>query len=190
MRKNRFGFMFLCFMGFTLSTSAVLFAMDKAKTTAVTWADDHSKRIIELSQKLNEFKEIGLQEFKSSDLLVAELEANGFKVERGQAGMPTAFVGTFAQGSGKPVVGILAEFDALPNGHSCGHNLFGAGSVGAALALREAMIKNKIDGTVILFGTPSEDTHGGKVWLAREGVFKGVDVFLDWHPGTTNVSNI
>ena len=188
--KNSFGFMLLCFISFLAFALTPLWAMDKAKTTALTWTDENSKRIIELSQKLNEFKEIGLQEFKSSDLLVSELEANGFKVERGQAGMPTAFVGTFAQGSGKPVIGILAEFDALPNGQSCGHNLFGAGSVSAAAALKEAMIKNKIDGTVKLFGTPSEDTHGGKVWLAREGVFKGVDVFLDWHPGTTNVSTI
>jgi aminobenzoyl-glutamate utilization protein B len=183
-------FLFLIVLCFFALRSNPLLAADNAKPTALAWVDENSQHIIELSQKLNEFKETGLQEFKSSDLLVGELEANGFKVERGQAGMPTAFVGTFSQGSGRPVIGILAEFDALPNGHTCGHNLFGAGSIGAAIALKEAIVKNKIDGTLKLFGTPSEDTHGGKVWLAREGVFKGVDVFLDWHPDTENRSNI
>jgi len=163
--------------------------VEEARQTILSWADEYSAHISEVSYKLWEFAEIGLKEFKSSDLLVSELEENGFEVERGLAGMPTSFVGTFSRGSGKPVLGILAEYDALPNGHTCGHNLFGAGSVAAAIALKEAMEKHNIDGTVKLFGTPSEDTHGGKVWMAREGVFNGCDVFLTWHPGTNNKSN-
>jgi aminobenzoyl-glutamate utilization protein B len=163
--------------------------VEQAKTTAIAWVDKNATHIADVSHTLWEYKEVGLTEFKSSDLLVSELEANGFTVERGQAGMPTAFVGTYTHGTGKPVIGILAEYDALPNGHSCGHNLYGAGSVAAAIAAKEAMEKHGIDGTIKLFGTPSEDTHGGKVWLAREGVFNGCDVMLTWHPGTQNIAN-
>ncbi len=163
--------------------------IEDAKQTVISWADEKAEHISALSYQLWEWAEVGLKEFKSSDLLVDELEKNGFEVERGLAGMPTSFVGTYVRGTGKPVIGILAEYDALPNGHSCGHNLFGAGSVAGAIALKEAMEKHNIDGTVKLFGTPSEDTHGGKVWMAREGVFNGCDVFLSWHPGTKNESN-
>ncbi|MBC7336555.1 MAG: peptidase dimerization domain-containing protein, partial [Clostridia bacterium] len=87
---------------------------------------------------------------------------------------------------GKPVIGFLAEYDALPNGHSCGHNLFGVGSVGAAIAAKKAMEQHNISGTLKVFGTPSEDTHGGKVWMARERVFDGCDAILAWHPGGEN----
>lgn len=160
--------------------------VEQAKTTAIGWVDKNATHIADVSHSLWEYKEVGLTEFKSSDLLVSELEANGFTVERGQAGMPTAFVGTYTHGTGKPVIGILAEYDALPNGHSCGHNLYGAGSIAAAIATKEAMEEHGIDGTIKLFGTPSEDTHGGKVWLAREGVFDGCDAILTWHPGAAN----
>lgn len=163
--------------------------VDEAKQTIISWADENSAYISEISYRLWELSEIGLQEFKSSDLLVRELEQNGFSVERGLAGMPTSFVGTFTLGSGKPVIGILAEYDALPTGHICGHNLFGAGSVAAAIATKMAMEKHNIDGTIKIFGTPSEDTHGGKVWMAREGVFNGCEAILNWHPGTKNESN-
>lgn len=156
--------------------------VEQGKPTAIKWIDENAARITDVSRKIWEYAEIGLKEFKSSDLLMSELEANGFKVERGQAGMPTSFFGTYTRGTGKPVIGILAEFDALPNGHSCGHNLFGAGSVAAAIATKIAMEKHDINGTIKLFGTPSEDTHGGKVWMAREGVFNGCDAILDWHP--------
>lgn len=160
--------------------------VEQGKPTAIKWIDENAARITDVSRKIWEYAEIGLKEFKSSDLLMSELEANGFKVERGQAGMPTSFFGTYTRGTGKPVIGILAEFDALPNGHSCGHNLFGAGSVAAAIATKIAMEKHDINGTIKLFGTPSEDTHGGKVWMAREGVFNGCDAILDWHPHYKN----
>lgn len=162
---------------------------EQAKATAIDWVDENATHIADVSYTIWEYNELGLTEFKSSDLLVSELEANGFTVERGQAGMPTAFVGTYAHGTGEPVIGILAEYDALPNGHSCGHNLYGAGSIAAAVATKEAMEEHGIDGTIKLFGTPSEDTHGGKVWLGREGVFDGCDAILAWHPGAANNAN-
>ena len=161
----------------------------QVKATAIKWVDENATHIADVSRKIWEYAEIGLKEFKSSDLLVSELEANGFKVKRGLAGMPTSFVGTYSRGPGKPVIGILAEFDALPNGHSCGHNLFGTGSVAAAIATKTAMEKHNINGTIKLFGTPTEDTHGGKVWMAREGIFNGCDAILDWHPYFKNVAH-
>jgi aminobenzoyl-glutamate utilization protein B len=161
-------------------------AMQEGKETVIKWADENAAHITEISRKIWEYAEIGLKEFKTSDLLVSELEANGFKVERGLAGMPTSFVGTFTRGTGKPVIGFLAEYDALPNGHSCGHNLFGSGSLGAAIAVKKAMEKHNLNGTIKFFGTPTEDTHGGKVWMARDGVFNGCDAILSWHPGFEN----
>lgn len=160
--------------------------MSQIKATAIDWVEKNAAHFSNLSHDIWGWAEMGLTEFKSSDALVAELENHGFTVERGQAGMPTAFIGTYVHGNGKPVLGYLAEFDALPNGHSCGHNLFGVGSVAAAIATKEAMIKHNIDGTVKLFGTPTEDTHGGKVWMVREGCFDGCDTILSWHPASRN----
>lgn len=160
--------------------------VNQAKETVEKWADENATYLSNLSRKIWEYAEVGLKEFKTSDLLVSQLEANGFKVERGLAGMPTSFVATYTRGTGKPVIGFLAEYDALPNGHSCGHNLFGTGSLGAAIATKQAMEKHNLSGTLKLFGTPTEDTHGGKVWMAREGVFNGSDAILAWHPDVEN----
>ncbi|MEA4841159.1 MAG: amidohydrolase [Bacteroidales bacterium] len=145
--------------------------------------------------------ELGFLETKSSNLLQQQLKDNGFSVENGVAGMPTAFVATY--GSGSPVIGILAEFDALPglsqdtvpfkkplveggNGHGCGHNTFGVGSVAGGIAIRQWLEKTKHAGTVKVFGTPAEEGGGGKVYMVRDGLFKGVDAVLDWHPGDAN----
>lgn len=145
--------------------------------------------------------ELGFLEYKSSGFLQEHLKEKGFTVEPGVAGMPTAFVATY--GSGNPVIGILAEFDALPglsqdtvpyvkplieggNGHGCGHNVFGVGSVAGAVAIKEWLVSNGHAGTVKVFGTPAEEGGGGKVYMVREGLFDGVDVVLDWHPGTNN----
>ena len=145
--------------------------------------------------------ELGFLEEKSSVTLQNHLQKNGFKVDVGVAGMPTAFIATY--GSGSPVIGILAEFDALPslsqdtvpfrkpiveggNGHGCGHNLLGTGSVAGAINIKEWMIRNKIKGTLKVFGSPAEEGGGGKVYLARDGYFKDVDAVLDWHPSTRN----
>lgn len=150
--------------------------------------------------------ELGFLEIKSADMLQEHLKKKGFRVETGVAGIPTAFVASF--GSGNPVIGILAEFDALPglsqdtvpyrkplikdgNGHGCGHNLLGVGSIAGAVAIKQWLETHPhIVGTIKLFGTPAEEGGGGKVYMAREGIFNGVDVMLDWHPGSGNYVNI
>jgi aminobenzoyl-glutamate utilization protein B len=145
--------------------------------------------------------EVGFKEKESSALLQTMLKENGFTVEAGVAGMPTAFVATY--GSGHPVIGILAEFDALPGlsqdssavkspvasrnaGHGCGHHLFGVGSAAAAIAVKQLLASGQLKGTVTVFGSPAEEGGGGKVYMVREGLFKDVDVAIHWHPGAEN----
>ncbi len=160
--------------------------------------DNQSAALIETSNKIWAFAETAFQEGQSSRLLAEYAEANGFRVERGVAEIPTAFVATY--GSGSPVIGILGEFDALPGlsqkavptkdpleegkpGHGCGHNLFGTASLGAAVAIKQLIEQGKLKGTVKFFGTPAEEKFFGKLWMIRAGLFKDVDVCLDWHPG-------
>ena len=177
---------------------------DNAATVAALRTEVHARveahmpALTELSNKIWRFAETSLTESRSAKALADFLEAQGFAVERGVGGIPTAFVARF--GSGKPVVGMLAEFDALPGisneaapqrsplvaggaGHGCGHNLFTAGSAGAAIAAKEVLAARGIPGTLVLFGCPAEETVIGKVYMAKAGVFDGVDVCLDWHPG-------
>lgn len=176
------------------------------KQTAIEAIDQISSEIHLMAMKLWDYSEIALMEAQSADFLAGVLEEEGFSVERGVAGLPTAFVATW--GSGSPVIGVLAEYDALPgignapvphrqprddgltSGQGCGHNLFGAGSVGAAIALKRTMEQHGIAGTVKLFGSPAEETVVGKVYMAKAGVFDGLDGVLDWHPGQeTKVRN-
>ncbi|MDA5195002.1 amidohydrolase [Govanella unica] len=148
------------------------------------------------------FAEVGYQEQRSSAVLQAQLKAAGFTVTPGVAGMPTAFVASYRNGDG-PVIGILAEFDALPGlaqkaepvqapiagqlaGHGCGHNLFGAASVSAAITVRNWMAAQGVKGEIRVFGAPAEEGGSGKVYLVRDGLFKDVDVALHWHPGNSN----
>ena len=153
-----------------------------------------------ISDAIWSYAELGLQEFKSSALLSGTLEKAGFKVERGLAGMPTCFVATF--GSGKPVIGILGEFDALPTlsqkggvphqdpilagapGHGCGHNTMCTAVSAAAIAVKEAMEKYHIKGTVKVFGSPAEETVISRPYMIKAGLFKDVDVIIDNHSGT------
>lgn len=175
--------------------------LTEAKQAAVAAVDERSAVITDLGKKVWEFAELAFQEHKSSKLLADALESEGFKVTRGVATMPTAFVAEY--GSGKPVVAILAEYDALPGlsqaavphqqpsptsraGHGCGHNLFGAASTGAALAVKQVLAARKLGGTVRLYGCPAEEGGSGKVYLVREGLMKDVDVALHWHPGSGN----
>eukprot|EP00388_Colpodella_angusta_P021505 GDKJ01054574.1.p1 GENE.GDKJ01054574.1~~GDKJ01054574.1.p1 ORF type:complete len:477 (+),score=55.97 GDKJ01054574.1:32-1462(+) len=155
-----------------------------------------------ISDKIWQFAEPGYLEDKTSELLISELTSAGFEVKRGVGEMKTAFVATY--GSGYPTIGILAEMDALPGlsqeavpyrkakyvnayGHGCGHNLFGVGSVAAAIATKNWMEKAKIKGTIRLIGTPAEEgAGGGKTYLVKEGVFKDIDAVLHWHPGDNN----
>ncbi len=177
-------------------------AQDVEGLRQVAWrsVENHSEELIGLSDALWGYAELALLETKSAAELADYLEGQGFTVERGVADMPTAFVATY--GSGSPVVGILAEYDALPGlsyrvdssptplvegdpGHGCGHNLFGAASVGAAVAVKDVLRRYRLDGTIVLFGCPAEETVVGKVYMAKAGIFDRLDVCLDWHPGSS-----
>ena len=180
--------------------------IDEAKRMAVEWVEKNGDRLTEISDAIWGYAELGYVEFKSADLLASELEKHGFEVERGVAGIPTAFVATW--GSGKPVVGVMGEYDALPGlsqkkmvpvkdpieagapGHGCGHNIHGASGMGGALALRYAMEEAGMQGTVRFFGCPAEEMLSGKVWMVREGVFEGVDVVFSHHPSSMNVAGL
>lgn len=168
------------------------------KAMAQGWIDANASTLNRVNRNIWGWAETGLEEHKSSAELQDLLRANGFTVESGVAGMPTAFVATF--GSGRPVIGILAEFDALPGlsqaataertarpgvvaGHGCGHSVFGTASTAAAIGVKQAMASGAVKGTVKLFGTPAEETGIGKTYMLREGLFKDVDTILAWHAG-------
>lgn len=167
------------------------------KDAVIKSVDAHKQELIALSDAIWAYAETALKEHQSAKVLADYAEQQGFKVTRNIAKMPTAFIAEY--GTGKPVIGILGEFDALPGisqkaqpikepleagaaGHGCGHNLFGAGSMGAAVAIKELMQQGKLKGTVRFYGTPAEESVGGKIYMARDGVFADVDVCLDWHP--------
>jgi len=159
-----------------------------------------------IASEIWSYAEVGRHETRSAALLETTLERVGFSVQRGAAGLPTAFIATY--GSGEPVIGVLAEYDALPgagnvaapkrsarpdgeqNGHGCGHNLLGTASVTAAIALSEVMSERHIKGTVKVFGTPDEEDDIGKLYMAKAHVFDGIDAAIEWHPevftGTSN----
>jgi aminobenzoyl-glutamate utilization protein B len=181
-------------------------SLSPEKQTALEAVNQLSSEIHLMAMTLWGYSETAMLEAQSAEFLAALLEQEGFTVERGVAEMPTAFVASW--GNGSPVIGVLAEFDALPgvgnapvphrqdrddgitSGHGCGHNLFGAGSVGAAIALKRTMQQHNIPGTIKLFGTPAEETVVGKVYMAKAGIFDGLDAALDWHPGQeTGVRN-
>jgi aminobenzoyl-glutamate utilization protein B len=167
--------------------------------------DEQAPHFGEISRRIWEFAEVGYKEKESSALLRSELQNAGFKIEENIAGIPTAFVASYGQG--KPVIGILAEYDALPGlsqevnpekkpriagapGHGCGHNLFGVASTYAAITIKEYMTAKKISGTIRLYGTPAEEGGAGKVYMARAGVFKDCDIVLAWHPGDNNGASL
>jgi aminobenzoyl-glutamate utilization protein B len=159
---------------------------------ALAFLEARGGRMRKVSRQIWGFAELGLQEHRSAKVLVEELLGEGFQVETGVAGMPTSFVATY--GRGKPVVGILAEYDAVPhcgmkpteNGHGCGHNLFSTASVSGAVAVKAAMEQARLRGTVKCFGTPAEEMLLGKVLMAKAGAFHGLDACLSWHPGASN----
>ena len=159
----------------------------------------------DIALKIWDYAEVGYKEEKSTALLQQELRANGFDVQSGVAGIPTAFVATY--GSGSPVIGILAEYDALPGimqeavperkvaegkiaGHACGHHLFGTASVAAGIQLKEQMQAAGWKGTIKVYGCPAEEGGSGKVYMTRAGLFNGVDAMIHWHPGSTNSVNM
>ena len=202
----------LNFAGITAGISLFLFlpayaqkkpaaANDGLKTLAMADLqakyDDYKK----IALQIWEYAEVGYKEVKSSALHQKTLQDNGFTVQANVADIPTAFVATY--GSGKPVIGILAEFDALPGlsqeavpekkpidgknaGHGCGHHLFGTASVAAGIEIKKLMEEKKISGTVKVYGCPAEEGGSGKVYMVRAGLFNDVDVVIHWHPGSDN----
>jgi aminobenzoyl-glutamate utilization protein B len=171
----------------------------------LNWIENNKNRSIQISDTIWNYAELGLLEHKSSKILSDEIEKYGFNIERGVAGMPTAFVATW--GSGSPTLGLLGEFDALAGlsqkavpykepieegapGHGCGHNIYGTSSMTGAIAIKTAMEENDLPGTVKFFGCPAEETLVGKVFMVRDGVFDGVDVVLSHHPSTVNTGGL
>ena len=159
---------------------------------------------VKTSRDLFDHPETALRETRSSAALAALAEQAGFKVERGVSQMETAWVATWSSGAGGPTLGILAEFDALPNlsqtagaplqepaaqgasGHGCGHNLFGVAGLAAAVAMKEALQAERHPATLKLYGTPAEEQGIGKIFMVRDGLFDGCDAVLSWHPSDKN----
>lgn len=190
--------LFLFSIGMIFGTSAQ--DIGGTKKDIVKSVEKHKANLIKLSDEIWALAETAFEEDRSAKLLADYAEQQGFKVDRGVAGMPTAFVATY--GSGSPVISVLGEFDALPGisqkaeptkqplnegaaGHGCGHNLFGAGSLGAAIAVKELIASGKIKGTIKFFGTPSEEKYFGKIWMVRAGLWDDVDVNISWHPSAS-----
>jgi aminobenzoyl-glutamate utilization protein B len=157
--------------------------------------------LVAMNQDIWAYAELGLEEHRSAARLVKVLKKGGFRVQQGVSHMPTSFVASF--GKGRPIIGILAEYDALPElsqqatgtrtpvpgrttGHGCGHCALGTAAVGAALAVKQAMEKHNLPGTVRVYGTPAEETVIGKVYMTLDGQFADLDACLHWHPGTRN----
>ncbi len=201
---------------FSLLTCALFWTAVPAQdsSSSLPFSTEKQSLLNSLDKGYNDYKtmaldiwswaELGYQEERSSKRLQERLRKAGFTVEAGVAGIPTAFVASY--GSGKPVIGVLAEFDALPGlsqeakpekspdpsrdaGHACGHHLFGVASVAAGIQLKEMLQKEKISGTIRVYGTPAEEGGSGKVYMVREGLFNDVDVVLHWHPASSNSAN-
>ena len=178
----------------TLSTALI-------KEQAISDIEQQAGTYKAIALSIWDYAEVGYKEVKSSALLQQTLKENGFQVESGVADIPTAFVATY--GSGKPVIGILAEFDALPGlaqqavpekktiegkhaGHGCGHHLFGTASVAAGIEIKKLIESKKFTGTIKVYGTPAEEGGSGKVYMVRAGLFDNVDAVIHWHPANEN----
>lgn len=200
MKKNTCLAMLLLF-----ASSVSAQKMNNNKKAIIASVEKHRAELIKISDSIWALAETAFEEDHSSKILADYAENNGFSVERGVAGMPTAFVATY--GSGAPVISVLGEFDALPGisqkamptkealnegaaGHGCGHNLFGAGSLGAAIAAKELIEQGKLKGTIKFLGTPSEEKFFGKIWMVRDGLWDGVDVNLSWHPSASTKADV
>lgn len=200
MKKTLFTALLLVF---SLSGSAQ--KMNSSKKAVLASVDKHKTELIRISDSIWALAETAFNEAGSAKLLADYAEKNGLTVTRGVANIPTAFTATY--GSGSPVISILGEFDALPGisqkaspvkeplnegaaGHGCGHNLFGAASLGSAIAIKELMEAGKIKGTVKFLGTPAEEKFFAKVWMVQAGLWDDVDVNISWHPGPKTEADV
>jgi aminobenzoyl-glutamate utilization protein B len=201
-------FSLLCTLAATCSLAVALVLADETAKPAslpqdvLRHLDVLRPELVAINQDIWNFAELGLQEHRSAARLASVLKKAGFRVKEGVSDMPTAFVAEY--GSGKPIIGILAEYDALPElsqqagdptrkaiagqnaGHGCGHCALGTAAVGAALSVKEAIDKHHLKGTIRLYGTPAEETVIGKVFMTLDGQFADLDACLHWHPGTKN----
>ena len=193
MMKKQALFTLCCLIAFSLSAQK----MSKNKKAVLASVEMHKAELIKISDSIWALAETAFKESGSSAVLADYAEKNGMTVTRGVADIPTAFTATY--GSGKPVISILGEFDALPGisqkasptkeayevgaaGHGCGHNMFGTSSLGAAIAIKELMEAGKLNGTIKFLGTPAEEKFFAKVWMVQAGLWDDVDVNLSWHP--------
>ena len=176
--------------------------MNEYQKNAIKYVDENAGIFTGVSDAVWDCAELSLKEFKSAKLYCDVLREHGFTVEENLAGIKTAFSGSY--GSGRPVIGILGEFDALSGlsqeagctekrplvpgapGHGCGHNMLGAGALGAAFAVKDYLEKSGRPGTVIFYGCPGEEGGAGKAFMAREGFWRGLDCALTWHPNDVN----
>ena len=176
--------------------------MTKEKETAIAAIEEKKDKITHIADRIWEYAELSLQEVKSAALYCRELEEEGFQVEKGICNIDTAFSASY--GNGRPVIGILAEYDALSGlsqkagsltreelalggcGHGCGHNLLGAGAFAAAIGVKAYLESFARPGTVVLYGCPGEEGGAAKAFMARDGVWKELDAALTWHPEDVN----
>ena len=176
--------------------------MNEAKKAALAAIDEKKDLIAQVADAVWDYAELSMQEVKSAALFVKVLKEEGFQVEEGICNIPPAFSASY--GSGKPVIGFLAEYDALSglsqaagsteyhelvkggSGHGCGHNLLGAGAMAAAIGMKHYLEQTGCPGTVILYGCPGEEGVASKAYMAREGLWYGLDAALTWHAGDCN----
>lgn len=200
MKKCLLSILAIGFINFLFSQNNI----EKEKLNIIKTIDGKYDYYKQRALQIWNYAEVGYKEVNSTALLQQTLKDNGFVIDAGVAGIPTAFVASY--GSGSPVIGILAEYDALPGlsqnatpekeanaklnaGHGCGHHLFGVASVAAGIELKNYLEKNKISGTIKVFGTPAEEGGSGKVYMTREGLFNAVDIVMHWHPDSKNGAN-
>lgn len=187
--------------GFTCLAQNKNKTIDALKNEATATIQSGYEGYKKIALNIWDYAELGYKENKSSALLQQTLQENGFTVETGVAGIPTAFIATY--GSGSPVIAILAEYDALPgisqdtspvktplanktSGHACGHHLFGTGSVASGIAIKKLLESGKLKGTIKIIGCPAEEGGSGKVYMVRDGLFNAVDIALHWHAWDSN----
>ena len=188
-------------VSFAQKKKTVVPGNEPLKTESMKMLEGGYEQYKQIALQIWDHAELGYKEVKSTALLQQTLKNEGFTVEAGVADIPTAFVATY--GSGQPVIGILAEYDALPGiaqqaipekktiegkagGHACGHHLFGAASVAAGISIKKLIEEKKLKGTIKVFGCPAEEGGSGKVYMVRAGLFNDVDVAIHWHPGAEN----